>query len=92
VEPVPPGVLHRQPGQALHHGVDEPGVRADGFLAGSALDMHGLQRIEAFSEDGTEEFQTETSPILDAGGARLGAPGPAKQLERHDNGKPNSPL
>jgi hypothetical protein len=54
--------------------------------------MHGLQRIEAIGEDGTEEFKTKTSPILDAGGARLGAPGPAKQLGRHDNGKPSSPL
>src|SRR5262249_37857892 len=42
-------------------------------------------------KDGTEEFEAETSPILDAGGARLGAPGPAKQLGRHDSGKPSSP-
>ena len=36
------------------------------------------------ASDGAEEFEPEASPVLGALGARLGAPGPAIQLGRHD--------
>jgi hypothetical protein len=85
-----PGVGHDEPGERLHHAVDHPGVRADGLLARRALDVHGLEGFQPLGEDGAEELEPETSPILGSVGSRLGAPGPAIQLARHD-GKPSSP-
>ena len=77
--------------QRAHEVVDEARVRPDGLLARRALHVHVLEGFEPLGEDGAEEFEAKTSPILGAVGARLGAPGPAIQLGRHVAAERNSP-
>ena len=43
-----------------------------------------LRESQPLGEDGAEELEPETSPVLGPVGSRLGAPSPAKQLGRHD--------
>jgi hypothetical protein len=78
------GVGHDEPGQRLHHGVDEAGVPADRFLARGTLDVHGFEGFQPLGESGAEEFEPKASPVLGTFGSRLGAPGAAIQLGRHD--------
>ena len=77
-------VVDDEPGERAHEVVDEARVRPDGLPARRALGVHGLQGIEALGENRAEEFEPESSPVLGTLGARLGTPGPAIQLGRHD--------
>jgi len=82
-QPGPADVGHDEPGERLHHAVDEAGVRADGFLTRRPLDVHGLEGVQSLGEGAAEEFEPQAAPVLGTFGSRLGAPGAAVQLGRH---------
>src|SRR5882672_4980405 len=79
------GVGARQVRERRDDVVHEAGVRVDRILAGGALGVTLLERLEALGERSAEEVEPAPAPVLGALCPGLGAPGPTIELGRHDD-------